>query len=226
MHRSVRCDETRDQLAELALGIADGDERARALEHMSTCAECQRELERQSAVADELLVLAPAQEPPIGFELRVLRAIHPRPERRRATLRWLAAATAVAAAVAITAGGMLLGFRDDRRLADHYRATLAQANGRYFAALPLADAAGQEGGVLFTYRGSPSWVLVTVAPSHRSAIARAELVDIRGGRIPLQSFRLVDGVWGGALPVDLTNLAAVHLLRRDGRSELTVKVGG
>jgi Putative zinc-finger len=220
MNGDERCEETRGLLTELALGIADGEDRARVLEHASDCADCRRELERQSAIADELLVLAPEQEPPPGFELRVLRTIQPRAPRRGFLLRRLAVVGVVAAAVAVTAGGMLLGFRDDRRLADHYRATLAQANGTYFGAVRLTDPAGRPGGVLFSYRGSPSWVVVTVAPRHRDAVERAELVDRSGRRIPLSSFTLSNGAWGGAIPVELSDVAALHLVGADGRSVL------
>ena len=103
--------EPQDLLTEVALGIADGAERARVLEHVSGCADCRRELERQSAVADELLLLAPEQEPPPGFELGVLRAIEPAPSSRPSLLRRalpaLAAATAaVAVAICVTAMAM------------------------------------------------------------------------------------------------------------------------
>lgn len=224
MSADERCENTRELLAEVALGVADGADRARVLEHVAHCKECRLELERQSAIADELLVLAPEQEPPIGFELDVLRAIEPPAAKPHSIRRWIlrpmpAIAAATAAAV-ITAGGMLFAFRDDRRLADQYRAALAEANGTYFGAVRLADAAGRPGGVLFRYRGSPSWILVTVAPTYRASIVRAELVDRSGRTIPLTSFRLADGAWGGSIPVDLGNVAAVHLVGADGRSVL------
>jgi hypothetical protein len=222
--RDERCTETRELITELALGIADGEERARVLEHVEDCAECRRELERQSAIADGLLTLAPEQEPPIGFELSVLLAILAPGPRGRSILRPLAAVAAVAVAVAITAGGMLLGFRDERRLADHYRATLTLANGTYFGARVLADPAGHPGGVVFAYRGSPSWILVTVTPPHRASVAGAEIVDRSGRRIPLASFRLVNGTWGGSLPVDFRDVVAVHLVSRDGRSALVAQL--
>jgi Putative zinc-finger len=221
MTADALCDETRDLLPELALGIADGADRARILAHVAECADCRRELERQAAIADSLLLLAPEHEPPAGFELAVLREIEPPPVRRRRTiLPRLAFVGAVAAAVAITAGGMLLGFGDDRRLAEHYRATLAQAHGTYFGAVRLTDPAGRPGGVLFAYRGAPSWILVTVEPEHRAAVARAELVARDGRRIPIPGFELASGVWGGSLPLDLRDLAAVHLVGADGRSVL------
>jgi hypothetical protein len=221
-----RCRETRELAAELALGIADGKDRARVLEHLADCPDCRREVESLSALADELLVLGPAQEPPLGFELRVLRSLQPPRTKRRHTARRLAlAAAAVLVAVGVTAGAMLLGFRDERRLAAHYRATLAQAQGSYFGAVRLHDATGEPAGVVFAYRGSPSWLTITVAAEHRSAVRGAELVAGTGERIRLASFRLVDGVWGGALPVGLEAAAAVHLLDEDGRSLLIAQLG-
>jgi hypothetical protein len=71
----MTCEEIRHLAPEIALGIADGEERAEALRHLSTCPDCQRVVDQLSEVADELLVLAPAQEPPAGFESRVLQAI-------------------------------------------------------------------------------------------------------------------------------------------------------
>ena len=143
-----RCHEIRELAAELALGIADGRDRARVLEHLADCADCRREVESFSAVADELLALAPAQEPPLGFELRVLRALEPPRRKRGRTARRLAlVAAALLVAVGVTAGAMLLGFRDERRLAAHYRATLAQAQGSYFGADRLHDGAGEPAGV-------------------------------------------------------------------------------
>ena len=118
---------------------------------------------------------------------------------------------------------MLFAFGDDRRLADEYRAALDEANGSYFGAVRLADAAGRPGGVLFRYRGDPSWILVTVDPRYRGAIEQAELIARDGRRIPLRSFRLTDGAWGGALPVPLEDVAAVHLLGADGRPVLVAR---
>lgn len=224
MSAEERCEETRELISEVALGIADGEERARVLEHVAGCGDCRAELERQSTVADELLSLAPGLEPPLGFELGVRRAIEPpRPSRRR-FLRPLVAATAVVAAVAVTAGAMFASFDDDRRLADHYRTVLAQANGTYFGAVRLEDAAGRPGGVAFIYRGAPSWILVTVGPAFRDSVAGAELVERDGRRIPVESFELVDGAWGGSIPGDLGNLAAVDLVDRDGRSVLVARL--
>ena len=121
MSGDAQCDEIRVLLPELALGIADGEDRSRALEHAATCADCRRELESLSTVADELLELAPAAEPPAGFETRVLGALHPDRRRARRTFRRPFAFAAVAlAAAAITAGITVRALEGDRSLADHY----------------------------------------------------------------------------------------------------------
>jgi hypothetical protein len=227
MPHSARCTESRELLAELAIGIADGRDRSRALEHVAECTDCQFELERQAAVADGLLTLGAVEEPPPAFETRVLQTIFPpapRRARKRFALRWLAPAFAVVAAIAVTAGAMWAGFRDDRQLADRYRAALEEAHGQYFGAVQLQDAAGRQGGVVFRYRGSPSWVVVTVAPSYRADVARAELVDAAGRRHPLSAFRLVGGIWGGPLPIGLEDIASVQLQRPDGRTELSAQL--
>src|SRR4029453_12051539 len=89
MSADNRCRKIRELAAEVALGIADGEDRARVLKHAAECADCRRELERLSTVADELLVLAPEEEPPPGFELRVLDSILPPAPKRRFPLRGL-----------------------------------------------------------------------------------------------------------------------------------------
>lgn len=226
MAGSERCAEVRELAAELALGIADGEERALVLEHAATCAGCRRELERLAGVADELLALAPEEEAPLGFELGVLRAIEPPASARRRPFRRLALVAAVLVTAALTAGGMLLGFRDDRRLADQYRAALEHAHGYYFGASELRDASGRRAGAVFAYGGDPSWMTIAVDPAFRGTVEEAELVAGDGGRIPLEGFRLEDGVWGGALPIGPRQLVAVHLVDRDGRSVLIADLPG
>jgi Putative zinc-finger len=215
----MRCEEIRDLAPEIALGVADAEERAEALRHLSTCAECRRVVEQLSQVADELLVLAPAHEPPAGFESRVVDAIVPdRPARRgRArwlTPRWLGSRLAPAlATAAVTAAALVAVYADDHRTADRYRETLAQADGQYFQAEPLRDETGARGGVAFGYEGSPSWVFLTIDPGQRDAVTRAELTTRDGRTIPLRSLELDrKGSWGGAIPVKLYEVESIRLL--------------
>jgi hypothetical protein len=216
----MRCDEVRDLAPELALGIADGEQRAEALRHLSGCADCRRAVEQLTQVGDELLTVAPAQEPPAGFESRVVEAIglaerpaH-RPRARRLRLRWLALRAGPAlATAAVTAAAMVGVYHDDHQTAERYRATLAEANGHSFQAEPLTDGTGARSGVAFGYEGSPSWLLLTVDRTHRDAVTTAELRTKDGRTIPLRSLHLdAEGSWGGAIPVKLYEVASVRLL--------------
>lgn len=201
---------------ELALGIVGGDQRARALEHLASCPECRRAVDELSGVADELLLLAPPREAPLGFESRVLDSIRP-PRRRRRGLRFLAPVAAAAAAVAVTVAVV----RDDLRLASDYRGTLAEADGEAFDATPIEAPGGARAGTLFYYQGSPSWVLAIVDRGHRGRVGGAEIVTDDGGRIALPGFRLDPGTgsFGRALPVALGDVAVFRLLEgRGGRA--------
>jgi hypothetical protein len=214
----MSCEHARRLAAELALGIADGADRAQALRHLAGCAECRRAVEELSAVADELLMLAPEREPPVGFESRVLARLQPAPSTapRRAP-RWRRAliVLAPAAAAAALAVGVVLGVtQDDLRLADHYRATLAEAHGSYFEAARLQAPGEVRAGVVYAYRGTPSWIFVYVDPAHRSTTYTVELAMTSGERVPLPSFRIdpATGSAGEAIPVDIHRVAAVRLV--------------
>jgi hypothetical protein len=209
----MSCEQTRDLAAELALGITDGEERARALRHLAECAECRRAVEELSAVTDELLTLAPAQPPPPGFESRVLeRLAPPRPRRR---LRRVLVPLAAAAAAAAVATGVIFGATsDDRRLAEQYRATLAAAHGSYFTAARLRDAARTPAGLVYGYRGTPSWMYVDLYANPRSERYSVELRLTSGRRVPLPGLRLdpATGSGGQAIPVDLRDVATVRVV--------------
>jgi hypothetical protein len=208
------CEQTREVAAEVALGLADGEQRAQALRHLAECAECRRLVEELSAVGDELLLLAPDVDPPAGFESRALARIAPapRPRRRRRTIfgAVAAAAAAAAAAVVITLGAT----SDDRRLAQHFRATLAVAHGSAFEAAPLRGAGGMRAGAVYGYRGAPSWIFVAIYRPYRDHSYTAELITTAGRRVPLASLRLDPrtGSAGQSIAVDLDKVKAVRLV--------------
>src|SRR5688572_21658103 len=100
MHR-LNCSEAQDIAAELALGTISGDDRARILAHISTCAECRRLVDDMAGAADSLFLLAPEHEPPAGFESKVLGSMLAPSRRNR--LRLLSAAAAIAVACVVGA---------------------------------------------------------------------------------------------------------------------------
>jgi hypothetical protein len=77
VNSGAHCAEARDLFPELAMDVAAGDERARALRHLGGCPECRRELAATADAVDEMLLLAPEVEPPAGFERSVLARLTP-----------------------------------------------------------------------------------------------------------------------------------------------------
>src|SRR6266542_39266 len=118
MTGEMGCEQVRELGAELALGIAAGDERDAALRHLNSCAACRRLVAELSSVGDELLQLAPEQEPPMGFESRVLAKLAAPPRRRplqplTRRSRWAMAAAAAVLVAARGAGSVHRPRRDD-----------------------------------------------------------------------------------------------------------------
>jgi Putative zinc-finger len=209
------CEEVRSLAPELALGIAAGDDRARALEHLADCPACRGRLEELSSVADELLLLAPAQEPPAGFESRVLGRLEPpaRPRRRR---RILVPAFAAGAAALAAAAVLWVATKEDRDLASRYRATLAEANGKYLTAEPLTAPGGARAGTVFGYEGEPSWVVVTVYEGSRPEPGRykVEIITAEGERVGVGPIEVTreGGSGGESIPIDFHHVSEVRLL--------------
>lgn len=213
------CERFRELAGEVALGIADGEERASALEHVAECPTCRARLERLSALADELLLVAPAIEPPAGFETRVTAGIAP-PRRRREPLwrRMRIPVAAAAAAAAVAAGAVWLALGDDRSLADSYREALAVAHGEYFEASPIEAPGGKPVGYAYGYQGDTSWILAVVKWELPPGTYRIEVVTKEGHRLPLRHLRVGtdEGSAGGVTPVPFDSIAELRLLDGDG----------
>ena len=219
-----RCAEIREVAPELALGIVDGEERGRALEHLADCPDCRRRVEELSEVADELLLLAPYREPPVGFEARALAPLQPAPKPRRRRRLRLAFAPAAAAALAVAATLLVVG--PDLRLASHYRQTLDNANGKEFESYRLR-AGDSPAGTVFSYDGSPSWVQVTVDPAQRAGLQTAQLVLDDGSQVPLRWFKLDSGgSSGGTIPVDPHRVSVLRVLGGPDSQPLVAKFSG
>ena len=213
-----RCAEVQELIPELAMGVAPGDERAAALAHIATCADCRRALEEASAVVDELLLLAPEHEPGPGFDARVIEAGGiARPSRWRKVSKYAVAAAAVVVAATLAAGLTRWAGADDRQLAAQYRATLREAHGSYFSAATLGNEQDPAGHV-FAYQGNPSWVFVTMedAPSGTYRV-RYVTVDGHTDWIGVCQVRHGSGSWGTALEVPLYTVDRVELVH-DGRT--------
>ena len=219
MSPKLLCEEVHQLAPEVALGVVSGEERALVLDHVGGCATCRKHLDDLARTADGLLVLAPSVEPPAGFETRVLSALQmARRPRRSYVTRLLAAAIAGALIAGV---GAFVVTSNDRDIAQHYRAALAEANGKYFGVRALVDDRGNDVGHVFAYEGSPSWLVVVVdraeprpfsfggdegSHSIRLSTQEGQVLDVgslEAGPAPL--------VWGGEIPVAVHDLDVVRV---------------
>jgi hypothetical protein len=210
------CPEVRPLLAELALGTLTGHDRGRALEHLGGCLDCRRELRSLSEVADEMLMLAPSAEPPVGFESRVLERVGATRGARLRESRWVAV-VAVALVAALIGGAVVYAAgAADRELAGSYRATLAVADGEYFAARPLESGDGSEAGHVFGYQGSPSWVFCVVRAGTDEGSYDIEITAIGGDTWSAGEMQIEEGkgTWAQPLGVDLHDVLRFRLVNR------------
>ncbi|GAA0247470.1 hypothetical protein GCM10009527_050060 [Actinomadura nitritigenes] len=228
------CAETRPLLPELAAGVAPADERARALRHLAGCGRCQRELEAQTALVDELFQLVPERQPPAGFEASVLAPMQRRRRPRR--LRDALALAASAVLVAGVAGGAAAGAvwketRSDRDLASSYRKTLAVAHGRYLRTVPVdgtsaAPAGAAPAGYVFAYQGTPTWLFVTIGEAGRAGTYSMSLTTRDGRDVPIGAMSVKDGKgsWGRTIPVAVHDILLIRFHGPTG-SDLLARFG-
>lgn len=214
MTTDPRCNEIRLSLAELALGTLTGQERARVLEHLATCADCRHELQSLAEIGDELLLLTPCAEPPVGFESRVLERLLSSNTREFPARRWILATAALVVAAALGGGAIYLVDRPDRELAQSYRRTLGVAEGTYVAARPLVGSDGRERGYVFGYQGSPSWIFCVLREGE-GGIYDIEISTDDGASIT-GVMEVADdaGTWHHLLDGDLHDLRSIRLIQR------------
>jgi hypothetical protein len=227
MSDRLSCEEARALAPELSLGSATGEERARVLHHLASCPDCRRLVSELSAVADELLLLAPAQEPPAGFESRVLARISERKTGNRRLRRFVGVAAVALVAAGAAGGGLFWSLRSDLETASQYQQILSLADGEYFTAAVLQDVHGGRRGLVFGYEGDTSWLFMTLHAPLDAAAYRAELVTERGRSVVLDSSVSLSGTrpsWGTVLVGrDLHDLAAVRLSDEEGNRVLEAR---
>ncbi|HEU4404077.1 MAG TPA: hypothetical protein VFS43_02105 [Polyangiaceae bacterium] len=216
MDDRTECVELADLLAQVATGAASGADRARMLRHLNECDECRQELDELSRLADEVLLIAPEREPPAAFESAVLDRIAASTAAPSRGLRhWFTRPALYAAAAAIFgiagAGTVWQATTEDRELAADYRETLEIANGQYFAAQPLTDAAGAEVGHVFLYDGQPSWVFAVLGPDPAPGAYDLVVTTADGDRTIASCEVETDGCGGGGT-VD-SRVAAIQEVR-------------
>jgi hypothetical protein len=214
-------------LPELALGTISGEDRARALEHLGTCHRCSDELRKLNELGDQLLLLAPSAEPPLGFESLVVERLGVDSRNRRQLKGSLIAAAALLLLLLSSLATYFLG-GGDRELADRYRETLRIADGKYVAAHQITDKGGGRVGYVFGYQGSPSWIFCVVS-TRRSTMTYEVVLSSEDGRsweLGETHINQNEVTWGGALPIPLHDIEEIRLVAHPEDETLVVNWSG
>jgi hypothetical protein len=211
-------------LVELALGALNGKERMVALAHLETCARCSSEVEALSAAADELLHLAPAAEPPVGFEALVFERLGLR-QRPRGWRYWPVwrprLALSVAAGVVVVAfglgavAGLAGGTGNQRHLVPTGPGSPTSATGLYAADL---DAGGHPVGRVLVYAGNPTWLFMYMDDAHWQGALHCEVVVDQGKTIALGRFWLSEGkgAWAASVNQPAGRLSQARIVSATG----------
>ncbi|HVL88645.1 MAG TPA: hypothetical protein VM841_00275 [Actinomycetota bacterium] len=203
--------------AELALGVAGGEERAHALSHIGSCPSCRAEVEEMSMAADAMLMLAPQVEPPIGFEARVMARVSK--PRRRVSIKTMLAA-AVIAAVASAATGMVVyaGGSHERHLATQYEKLVQALGGKTLRAAELRALDGTVVGKVYAYDGKPSWLFLVLQDREGSGQYEVQLEPVSGDAITLAGLTIKSGraSWATTASVQIDDLESVSILDSTG----------
>jgi hypothetical protein len=213
------CAAVDDDLVALALGSLTGKQRVAAVAHMETCARCSAEVDELSKAADQLLHLAPASEPPIGFEAGVFErlGLNPRPAGWR---KWLAARPKLAIAMAACALVVTFGIG---AVVGHG----SSGGGERYAApgpkAPIETAALYSGshmvGRVFVYAGNPTWLFMYMDdPAWQGAI-HCEVVVDQGTTLGLGQFWLSEGkgAWAASVDQPAGRLSEAKIVGADGK---------
>jgi hypothetical protein len=213
--RERGCEQYENELAELALGVLTGRERARVLSHVESCPRCAEELEVLSRTADTVVLAAPEMEPPLGFEVRLFERMgvtDVRPRRRRVRpARWVPAVVGVAAAA--LALGLGLGLTSSPA-----PTVTAQPQGsrQVVAAALLSN--GKTVGHVMTVGGANPWMSMTLNDSTAHGTVHCVVVTDDGVTHDVGTFDAHDGygAWMAPLHVDPAHVRTAKVVSPSG----------
>lgn len=215
----MTCAELEELAAELALGTLAGDERAGALDHLARCASCRELVDQLGRVADGMLQLAPAAEPPPGFESRVLAGMGVRPasvptgpSRRRMLLG--AAAVALVAALSGAVGATVVD--GDRPAGAEVRTAL------------VVDEEGRWTCRAVVYGADPTWLVVSLDRSDGLSTAFSVEALHSGSSVPVPVGDLIihdgHGTLSAAVGLPAEVVKSVRVRDGSGRIRYEVKL--
>jgi anti-sigma factor RsiW len=229
--RERTCDAYADDLAELALGVLTGRERARALSHVESCPRCSDELEQLSRAADMVVQAAPDMEPPVGFEVRLFERMGvPAPRRGFGRLRrvrpshWVP--VAVAAAAAVVALGLGFGLSSSPAPVATAPATTSSTPRQPVVAATL-QSNGTAVGKVVAFGGAKPWMSMMLEDSAARGTVNCVVVTRDGVTLHVGTFVAQKGygVWASPLPVDPARIRTAEVVSPSGAVLATASLG-
>jgi hypothetical protein len=184
-------------IPEAALGLLSGSERAAVLDHLDSCDDCRELMHELSAVADDLLLLAPNAEPSSGFEQRALAGIGATRGRRR----WPVVVGAVAATLLA-----VVGFAFGRANSSSPPQPVHEISMRAPSGRVVGDA--------YLHGDDPTWVFVAVPGWNDTTTEYHLRVTFTDGATTEVAGA---GSWSTVLPVDASRVRELELVGADGR---------
>jgi hypothetical protein len=219
------CAELAAELAELALGIATGRERAAALAHVSQCPSCHGEMEQLSLAADSLLEVIPGVDPPLGFEVRLAERVAPGRRAARSSRRWgyrrLSVGLALVVAVVALGAGVGAGWLARGAPPASGRSSFGTSAGGHVSVRSLA-AGGRVIGQVTVYSsgasGANGWLFMNLDLGSWSGKATCELSLSNGRKVLLGTFWLDNGygAWGVSLAKGMGQIRSASVLGATG----------
>ena len=210
------CEEYGDELAELALGVLTGRERARVLWHVESCPRCAEELEILARAADSVVQAAPEMEPPLGFEVRLfermgLTDVAPRRRRLRPS-RWVPAVVGVAAAALVLGLGLSLTSSSPTPT------VTVQPHGTDHVVTAALVEHGETVGHVMAVGGAKPWISMMMADSSAQGRVNCVVVTDDGVTHRVGSFDANKGygAWISPLPVNPDQLRSAEVVSPSG----------
>jgi len=222
--REQGCEQYANELAELALGVLNGRERARVLAHVESCPRCADELELLSRVADTVVQAAPEMEPPLGFEVRLFEKmgvtdVPPRRRRFRPS-RWVPAVVGVAAAAVALGLGLSLSSSSTPTVT-------AQAPGSHRVMTAALVENGETVGHVMTFGGDKPWMSMMLDDSTARGPVTCVVVTNDGVSHRVGTFvaREGYGAWIAPLHVDPADVRSAEVVSPSGTVIATATLG-
>ena len=214
--RERGCEQYSNDLAEVALGVLTGRERAQVLAHVESCPRCADELEHLSRVADTVVQSAPEMEPPLGFEVRLFERMgvtDVRPRRRRfRPSRWVPAAVGVAAAALALGLGLSLTSSPSPTVTAQ-----AAHNGQQVTRADLMENGETVGHVVIVGGHSP-WMSMTLADSAVHGTVNCVVVTDNGVTHRVGTFVAHEGygAWSAPMHVNPAEVRTAEVVSPSG----------